>query len=156
MAKPKNKQAAQAQAVFAAIYEARNNPYVKRVLEDEELRDTIRAAFTSAQDAYKRVQKAKAPQKVVIDDKKFHKDLRKAAEALKEAGSSLREDSKKSGSHRLSKAVIVIGLLALAALALSSDLREKVLDLLFGAEEEFDYMSTTSAPVSSPESGATQ
>ena len=29
------------------------------------------------------------------------------------------------------------------ALALSEGLRSKVLDLLFGAEEEFDYSSTT-------------
>ena len=32
------------------------------------------------------------------------------------------------------------------ALALSEDLRNKVLDALFGAEEEFDYTSTTTAP----------
>ena len=32
---------------------------------------------------------------------------------------------------------------AVLALALSEGLRTKVLDLLFGAEEEFDYSSTT-------------
>ena len=31
------------------------------------------------------------------------------------------------------------------ALAVSSDLRKKVLDTLFGAEEEFEYTSTTTA-----------
>lgn len=139
-----SKNATQAKAVFDSIYAARDNPYVKRLLEDAELRDTIRAAFVSAQDAYRRVQKAKAPQKVVMDDKKFHRDLANAAEALRDAGMSIR--GKRDKSHRLGKALVLIGLLALAALAISSDLREKVLDLLFGAEEEFDYMSTTSAP----------
>jgi hypothetical protein len=32
------------------------------------------------------------------------------------------------------------------ALALSEGLRKKVLDTLFGAEEEFEYTSTTSTP----------
>ena len=32
------------------------------------------------------------------------------------------------------------------ALALSEGLRKKVLDALFGAEEEFEYTSTTSSP----------
>jgi hypothetical protein len=37
------------------------------------------------------------------------------------------------------------------ALAVSSDLRKKVLDTLFGAEEEFEYTSTTTASTPSGE-----
>ena len=33
-----------------------------------------------------------------------------------------------------------------AAVAMSEDLRKRVLDLLFGAEEEFEYTSTTMPP----------
>jgi hypothetical protein len=140
-------------AAYDAINAARSNPYVQRLIEDQELRDTIRAAFVSAQDAYQRVQKAKAPQKVVMDDKKFHRDLANAAEALRDAGSALRQGPKRGGGgHTLTKALVITGLIALAALAVSSDLREKVLDLLFGAEEEFDYMSTTS-PAAASENG---
>ena len=142
MAQPKNS----TKAAYDAYNQARNNPYVQRLMEDEELRDTIRAAFVSAAAAYRRVQKAKAPQKVVMDDKKFQKDLKNAAEALRDAGYSLREGPAKRG-HPLAKAAVIAALIALIALASSSDLRDKVLDLLFGAEEEFDYMSTTS-PVS--------
>ena len=36
------------------------------------------------------------------------------------------------------------------ALGVSSDLRNKVLDLLFGAEEEFDYTSTTAPSSPAP------
>ena len=148
MAKPKNS----TQAAYDAYNQARQNPYVQRLLDDEELRDTIRAAFVSAAAAYRRVQKAKAPQKVVMDDKKFQKDIKNAAEALRDAGYSLKDGPAKRG-HPLAKAAIVAALIALIALASSSDLRDKVLDLLFGAEEEFDYMSTTSpATESAPDS----
>jgi hypothetical protein len=41
---------------------------------------------------------------------------------------------------------------AVAALALSESLRSKALDLLFGAEEEFDYSSTTFPPAEAPSS----
>ena len=50
----------------------------------------------------------------------------------------------------------VLGVLLLAiiggavAIGVSSDLRNKVLDLLFGAEEEFDYTSTTAPSTSAP------
>ncbi len=43
--------------------------------------------------------------------------------------------------------MLVVG--AGAAVAVSADLRNKLLDLLFGAEEEFDYTSTT-APTTPP------
>ena len=37
----------------------------------------------------------------------------------------------------------------LPAIALSEDLRKAVLDQLFGAEEEFEYSSSTAPPASS-------
>jgi hypothetical protein len=43
--------------------------------------------------------------------------------------------------------LLIVG--AGVALALSEGLRKKVLDALFGAEEEFEYTSTTSAGNSS-------
>lgn len=145
MAQPKS---FSTQSAYDAYNAARSNPYVERLLEDQELRDTIRAAFVSAAEAYRRVQTSKKPQKVVLDDKRFHKDLKNAAEALRDAGYALKDGPAKRG-HPVAKAAAVAALLGLLALALSSDLRDRVLDLLFGAEEEFDYMSTTS-PVATP------
>ena len=50
--------------------------------------------------------------------------------------------------------LIVVGIVGAGlALALSEDLRKKLLDALFGAEEEFEYTSTT-APASSPAEAA--
>ena len=40
----------------AAATAARSNPYVRRALEDEDLRDNVRVAFEAARDAYGRVQ----------------------------------------------------------------------------------------------------
>jgi hypothetical protein len=48
--------------------------------------------------------------------------------------------SRKGGIGRLLLVAIVGGVIALAA---SEGLRNKVLDALFGAEEEFDYSSNT-------------
>ena len=46
--------------------------------------------------------------------------------------------------------VLVVG--GVAAIALNEGLRKKVLDALFGAEEEFEYTSTTTPQTSNPPS----
>ena len=126
------------------IYEtARENPYVQRLIEDDELRDSLRDAFEAARGAYGRATgNGKGPVKAVASDKKVQKDLRSAAESLREASERLREPKKhKSRLGRL----ILFGIVAAAiALVLSEDARKTVLDTLFGAEEEFEYTSTTS------------
>ena len=57
-----------------------------------------------------------------------------------------------AGSARLLVLGVIGGLLAVA---LSEGLRSKVLDMMFGAEEEFDYSSTTApaTPAPAPVSG---
>jgi hypothetical protein len=124
------------------------SPYVQRLIQDEELRDNIRSAFDSGRSAYARLNNGKAPAKALLDDKKLHKDLQQAADAFKDASDALREGpqkrKRKGGIGRLLLLAIVGGGVALGV---SGDLRNKVLDLLFGAEEEFDYTSTT-APAS--------
>ena len=138
-----------AAAAAGAVHTARQNPYVQRVIEDDDLRDNVRVAFEAARDAYDRLSNGKTPAKVISDDKKFHKDLQTAAEELKDAGSSLSKNPKKKRKGGLVRKLLLLGVGAGVALAVSSDLRSKVLDALFGAEEEFDYTSTT-APSSSP------
>jgi hypothetical protein len=141
-----------AAAAAGAVTAARSNPYVQRVIEDDDLRDNVRVAFEAARDAYARLSNGKAPAKVISDDKKFHKDIQTAAEALKEAGTSLREGPKRrrGGAGRKLLVLLVAGGLAVA---LSADLRSKILDAMFGAEEEFDYTSTT-APSAAPTAGS--
>jgi hypothetical protein len=140
-----------AAAAAGAVAAAKDNPYVQRIVTDSELHDNVRVAFESAKSAYERLTNGKAPTKVIMDDKKLHKDLKNAAEALRDAGSALREapqKKKRRGGFGRKLLVLVIG--AGVALAVSSDLRSKVLDALFGKEEEFDYTSTTSPASSAP------
>jgi methanogenic corrinoid protein MtbC1 len=142
-----------AAAAAGAVEAARSNPYVQRVVEDDEIRDNVRVAFEAARDAYDRLANGKTVSKTLTDDKKFHKDLHTAAEALKDAGSSLREGpKKKKRKGSLGRKLLVLAVAGGLAVALSADLRSKVLDALFGAEEEFDYTSTT-APASAPTAG---
>ncbi|HEY1855439.1 MAG TPA: hypothetical protein VGG40_12720 [Solirubrobacterales bacterium] len=121
---------------------ARENPYVQRLIEDEELRDNLRDAFDSAKKAYSRATgNGKGPVKAVTSDKKTQKELRKAAEKLRDANERLQKPRKKSKLGRLLLLAIVGGVVALVV---SEGARKAVLDALFGAEEEFEYTSTTS------------
>jgi hypothetical protein len=115
---------------------------VRRLIEDEELRDSIRDAYDAGQKAYGRIQRQKHPARAVMDDKKTQKELREAAESLREASDRLRGKKDKSGSV-LGKLIVIAIVGAIAAIVLSEDVRKAVLDRLFGAEEEFEYTSTT-------------
>jgi hypothetical protein len=128
----------------ADIYStARENPYVQRLIEDEELRDSLRKAFEAAKGAYGRATSNGSTVKAVTSDKKVQRDLKSAAENLRDASEALRGPKKRKKS-RLGR-LILLGLVGAAvALIVSEDARKTVLDALFGAEEEFEYTSTTS------------
>jgi hypothetical protein len=122
---------------------ARENPYVERLIEDEELRDSLRKAFEAAKGAYGRATSNGNTVKAVTSDKKVQRDLKVAAENLRDASEAFRAPKKRKKS-RLGR-IILLGLVGAAvALILSEDARKTVLDALFGAEEEFEYTSTTS------------
>jgi glucose/arabinose dehydrogenase len=131
---------ARAQQAREAARSAGSNPYVRRLIEDQELRNNVREAFESARHAYHRMSNGKGPVKALTDDKKVQRDLRNAAESLREASDQLRGKRKQ---HRWGRLLVIAMLGAVLAIALSEDLRKAVLDRLFGAEEEFEYSSTT-------------
>lgn len=143
------KKAAKAGAAAAA-------PYVQRVISDEELRDNVRVAVDSAREAFARLQKKTTPA-TVLDDKKFHANVSQAAIALKDASDALREGSKKKSKKRkggLMRKLLFLVVAGGVAVAVSEDLRNKVLDALFGKEEEFDYTSTTTPTTPPPTAAA--
>ena len=130
-----------AEKAWQAGRSAADNEYVRRLIEDEELRENLQEAYSSAKKAYTRVNNGH-PAKRLMDDKKVHKDLQEAAENLKEASDRLRGKKQRKGLS-LGR-LLLLGLIgAILAIALSEDLRKAVLDRLFGAEEEFEYTSTT-------------
>ncbi len=143
----------------AAAQHAKENPYLQRIIHDEELRDNMVVAFEAAKNAYGRLNNGKAPTKVLIEDKKLHAELKRSADALRDASTALREAPKsatpkkakrKGGVGRLLLVAILGGVIAVAV---SEGLRNKVLDALFGAEEEFDYTSNTT-PAAPPAEAA--
>ena len=133
---------------------ARYNPYVQRVVDDEDLRQNIVQAYESSRDAFGRLSNGKSPSKQIFDDKKLQKDLKEAAESIRDASIALREAPKKQRGGGFGR-LLLLGLIGGGlALALSEGLRKKVLDALFGAEEEFEYTSTTSPSNSGSAAGA--
>ena len=133
-----------------AALAARDNPYIQRLAEDAELRESIRDAFAQTRKAYSRLANGKAPAKALMEDRKLQKELREAAVSLRDAGEALRAGPRRKRKRRVGRTLVLLLVGGGLALALSEGLRKKVLDALFGAEEEFDYTSTTT-PSPEPE-----
>ncbi len=145
------KQAAKTGAgMWAAGKAVQKNPYLQRVMEDEDLRENLRQALESARRAYGRMQNGKTPSKALLDDRKTKKELKKAAGNLSEVADTLRGVRDKGRRRRRGGLLLVLLVGAGAAVAVSEDLRKRVLDLVFGAEEEFEYTSTTTPSTSTP------
>jgi hypothetical protein len=144
------KKAAKAQK---AAMKARYNPYVQQIIDDEDLRENIVQAFESLRAVYGRLSNGKSATNQIFEDKKLHKQIKEASGNIRDAAVTLHEAPKKQRKGGFGR-VLLLGLVGgAAALAFSEGLRKKVLDALFGAEEEFEYTSTTSAPTNSASAG---
>ncbi len=133
---------------------AKSNPYIQRLIEDAKLRDNLHKAIESTRSAYGRVSNGKGPGKALLEDKKLQKDLSEALGALRDASIALSEAPKKRArkGRRLGRKVVILSLGATLALVGSEKLRSKVLDTLFGKEEEFQYSppASPSTPPATP------
>ncbi|MCD6726553.1 MAG: hypothetical protein LT070_04870 [Solirubrobacteraceae bacterium] len=130
------------------------NPYVKKVVQDQAIRDNARVAYDSAREAIDRVKGSDSPLSAIFDDRKLQAELAAAGKSLAEARGRLVEQGRRKRHWGRRVLLVVVG--AGAALALSERLRNKALDLLFGAEEEFDYVSTTAPPAAEPAAAAAE
>jgi hypothetical protein len=133
---------------------AQQSRYIQRLIEDEEIRSNLLSAYAAARSAYGRMSNGKPATEAIFEDKKLQQELTDAANALRQATSSLREQPKAAARRRagagLGRSLALLAVGSVLALALSESLRSKVLDLLFGAEEEFDYTSTTAPATPAP------
>src|SRR3954470_22424683 len=89
----KKKAASVGAGAVAAGKAAKDNAYVQRLIEDEDLRENLRTAYESARKAYGRMSNGKGPQ-AALNDKKTQKQFREAATNLKEAADTLRNTRK--------------------------------------------------------------
>jgi hypothetical protein len=130
---------------------AQQNRYLQRLIEDEELRSSLLSAYVAARSAYGRMSNGKPATQALFEDRKLQRELKDAASALRDATSSLREAPKPARRRRRpGRSLLLLTVGAVLAIALSEGLRTKVLDALFGAEEEFDYSSTTAPETPAP------
>ena len=134
---------------------AQRNLYLQRLVQDEELRASLLAAYAAARSAYGRMTNGKPATQAIFEDRKLQRELKQAASALRDASSALRKPPKRRRRGGIGGSLLLIAIAGLLALALNEGLRSKVLDLLFGAEEEFDYSSTTAPSEPAPAGAST-
>src|SRR5690242_15506374 len=122
------KKAAKAQQ---AAMKARYNPYVQKVIDDEDLRENVIDAYEALRAAYGRVSNGKSTSDQIFDDKKLHKHVKEASESLRDVAVALHDAPKRKRSGGIGK-LLLVGIVGTGlALALSEGLRKKVLDALF-------------------------
>jgi hypothetical protein len=125
---------------------AQRNRYLQRLIEDEELRGSLYTAYGAARSAYGRMSNGKPATVALFEDRKLQRELKEAANALRDASTALREPpGRRRRRGGFGRALLLLTVAGVLAIALSEGLRSKVLDLLFGSEEEFDYSSTNSS-----------
>jgi hypothetical protein len=128
------------------------SPHIQQLLEDPRLRGNIQRAIESSRSAYERLSDGSAPVKKLLDDKKVQADVRNAVDAIREAADALAAGPKKRARKGLTfgRTLLIAGIGGAAALAGSEELRTKVLDALFGAEQEFEYTPPPGSDAAAP------
>jgi hypothetical protein len=141
--------------VGEAARAAQRSRYVQRLLEDEDLRGNLITAYGAARSAYGRMANGKPATQALFEDRKLQRELKEAANAIRDASAALREPRKRRrGGGGASRALLLLIVAGVLAIALTPSLRSKVLDLLFGAEEQFDYNSSTPSAQATPAGAA--
>ena len=138
-----------AAGAIAAVTALKDNPAVQRLLQDEKAREELRVALEAGRKAYGRASNGKAPADV-LNDRKFQREFKRSSEALRDVSARLQKGPKRRGRRGLGGLLLLTVVGGAVALVVNEGVRNRVLDLLFGAEEEFDYTSTTTVPVSPP------
>lgn len=140
----------------SAAKAARRNRYVQRLIEDEDVHRSLLAAYGAARGAYGRMRNGKPASRALFEDRKLQRELATAVNALKAASESLTEKPQRRRKRGFGRILLLASTGAVLSLVLSESLRSKALDMLFGAEEEFDYSSTTAPAQPAPEGAAAQ
>jgi hypothetical protein len=77
---------------------------------------------------------------VLLEDKRLHADLGKALAAARDVTITITNTKRRRRRRLTVGRVVILGTIGVGvAVATSEKLRSKALDMLFGAEEEFQY-----------------
>jgi hypothetical protein len=139
--------------VGAAARAAQRSRYLQRLVEDAELRASLITAYGAARSAYGRMSNGKPATQALFEDRKLQRELKEAANAIRDASNALRQPPRRRRS-RARRGLMVLIVASALAIALTPSLREKVLDMLFGSEEQFDYNSSTPSAQAAPAGAA--
>jgi hypothetical protein len=116
-------------------------PYVKRAIQDEELRDNLRSAFATARDVYDELIGGRGVSGLagkVAGDKDIQDQLRSAIEDLRTAANRIQgREEHKSRNSTLLLAGITLGILFNPMTG--PETRRWLKDKIFGEDEEFGY-----------------
>jgi hypothetical protein len=118
-------------------------PYVKRALQDEELRESIRSAYATARSVYDELIGGRSMTVAatrVASDKEIQEQLRSAIDDLRSAAERIQgreEESRKGLNTSLLLIGITLGILFNPVTG--PDTRRWLKDKIFGEEEEFGY-----------------
>jgi hypothetical protein len=116
-------------------------PYVKRALQDEELRENLRSAFATARDVYDELLGNRGVTGIatkVASDEDIQEQLRSAIKDLRNAADRIQgRESHKSRNSTLLLAGIVLGILFNPMTG--PETRRWLKDRIFGEDDEFGY-----------------
>jgi hypothetical protein len=116
-------------------------PYVKRAMQDEELRDSLRSAFSTARGVYDELMGGRGVTGVankVASDKEIQDQLRSAIEDLRSAANRIQGKEE----HRARNTTLLLAGIALGILfnpMTGPETRRWLKDKIFGEDEEFGY-----------------
>jgi hypothetical protein len=121
-------------------------PYVKRAIQDEELRENLRSAYATAREVYDELIGNRGVSGVatkVANDKEIQDQLRSAIQDLRNAANRIQgQDTHKGRNSSLLLVGIALGILFNPVTG--PETRRWLKDRVFGEDEEFGYGGSSS------------
>lgn len=112
-------------------------PYVRALMSDEDVRDSLEEAYHALTEAYGRISSRGDVAEAVLDDRRTRRHLKRAAHSMREAAATVRGAKQRKRRRRGAGTVIVlVAAGGAAAVALNEDLRERLLSLVGAGSEE--------------------
>ncbi len=117
---------------------AKSNVYVQALMHDDTLHDQLEEAYRSLLKAYERISRQDDVADALLDDRRTRRHLRSAATSLREAADRLRHARGRRRQKRGGTTILLVGVAGgVTALAVSEDLRARLIGLFSGSEGGF-------------------